>query len=264
MNSEALILEENAYYLYCVANNFGRQELLAPIAGIEGKRVYPIEFRNIVIVVHDTPAQLYAPEDEQLVLQAVIVHDKVIETVGDYYESTLPFTFNTIIKGVDGKTSKDSLAQWAAENYDLLLTKLDKVCGKKEYVVTVVMDCRAAGAAIMATDIELKEMQERIIASSRGKAFFIKEKMQAIVKEKIAQHADKLFQEIYPQIIGAVTEYRVEKAESETKDLLTLMKISCLANKSQCTDLSSAIDTILQNSTISVTFSGPWPPYSFT
>ena len=172
LNSEEL---KTAHYLYCVAENPAEPELFSELEGIEGERVYPIAYRDIVVVVHNTQPQIVAPEDEQRVLAAVLCQEKIIEEVGSRFASTLPFAFNTIVKGLEGESAKASLIKWLADNYDSLQTKLARVRSRKEYIVTVVMDCRIVGGELVATDAELKEFQESFAASSRGRAFFIRE-----------------------------------------------------------------------------------------
>jgi len=261
LNSEE---QKSAHYLYCVAENPDGRELFSELEGIEGERVYPIVYRDIVVVVHNTLPQIVAPDDEQRVLAAVLCHEKIIEEVGSRYVSTLPFAFNTIVKGLEGESARASLIKWLADNYDSLQTKLARVRGRKEYIVTVAMDCRIIGSELVATDDELKGFQETIAASSRGRAFFIREKMQAVLKEKIALYADKLFHELYPQITALVSEHRVEKSKPESKDQLVLLKTACLADSVQVDRLGAALDELMQRPGINVTFSGPWPPYSFT
>ena len=261
LNSED---QKNAHYLYCVAETPVEPELFTELDGIEGERVYPIAYRDIVVVAHNTLPQIVAPEDEQRVLAAVLCHEKIIEEVGRRFSSTLPFAFNTIVKGLEGQSAKASLIKWLADNYDSLQTKLARVRGRKEYIVTVVMDIRIIGGELLATDTELKEFQEKIAESNRGRAFFIREKMQAVLKEKIARYADELFHEIYPQLTALVSEHRVEKAKPESKDQLVLIKIACLADNTQVDGLGAALDKLTRRSGINVTFSGPWPPYSFT
>ncbi|MEI6285515.1 MAG: GvpL/GvpF family gas vesicle protein [Bacillota bacterium] len=261
LNSEA---QKNAHYLYCVAENPDGRELFTALVGIEGESAYPIVYRDIVIVAHNTLPQIVAPEDEQRVLAAVLCHEKVIEEVGSRYASTLPFAFNTIVKGLEGESAKASLIKWLSDNYDSLQTKLARVRDKKEYIVTIALDCRVIGSELVVTDAELKEFQETIAASSRGRAFFIREKMQAVLKDKIAGYADELFHEIYPQLTALVSEHRVEKAKPESKDQVVLMKVACLADNAQVDGLGAALDKLMQRPGINVTFSGPWPPYSFT
>ena len=253
----------SACYLYCVAENAG-EEVATDIKGVEGNIVYQIAFRDLVVLLHNCEPQPYNSSDEQQMLEWVLRHEEVVEEVSCIYSNVLPFAFNTIIIGVqEEKTAIGNLLQWFEANYTSLKTKLDRIRGKKEYVVKIFMDCRQLTADIMVNDAQLKALGENVVASTKGKSFFIKEKINALVKQKISIQADVYFHKFYESINNIVRECRIEKNAQAEKNQLMLMNLSCLADMQECLALGKVLDEFNSCTGINISFSGPWPPYSF-
>ncbi|MBU2700152.1 hypothetical protein Ga0466249_001244 [Sporomusaceae bacterium BoRhaA] len=248
-------------YLYCVIET--GDSLIEPVMlGIDKAHVYAIQYRDVAVLTHNCKSEPYNSDDEKKVIDWVLCHEKVIETAMSSYANVLPFAFNTIVKGNPGEAAADSLIHWIETNYNRLKNKLGVVRGKKEYIVKVLLNCCIAANELMNTDFELKALQEEVNGSAKGKAFLMKGKLQTLLKQKLADHADKLFQDIYASIIQTIAEYRVEKVKPPEKDQLMLLNLSCLAEINECEKLGEVLEQI-HYSGVTVSFSGPWPPYSF-
>jgi hypothetical protein len=248
-------------YLYCVIE-IGDSLIQPTMRGIDEKYVYAIQYRDIAVLTHDCKSEPYNSDDERQVIDWVLCHEKVIEAAMSSYANILPFAFNTIVKGKPGEVAADSLIHWLEMNYSRLKSKLKIVCGKKEYIVKVFLDCCIAATELMNTDFELKALQEEVNVSAKGKAFLMQGKLQTLLKQKLADHADKLFHDIYASITQTIAKYQVEKVKPPEKDELMLLNLSCLAEKNECEKLGEALEKI-NYSGVTVSFSGPWPPYSF-
>ena len=253
----------SACYLYCVAENAG-EEVAPDIKGIEGSTVYQIAFRDLVVLLHNCEPQPYNSSNEQQLLEWVLRHEEVVEEVSGIYSNVLPFAFNTIVTSGDKeKNAIGNLLQWFEGNYTSLKTKLDRIRGKKEYVVKIFMDCRQLTAEIMVNDEELKALKENVVASSKGKSFFIKEKISSLVKQKISIQADVYYHKFYESISTIIRECRIEKNNQAEKEQLMLMNLSCLADTEECLALGKVLDEFNSCTGINISFSGPWPPFSF-
>jgi hypothetical protein len=248
-------------YLYCVIET-GDNLIQSVMMGIDERQIYAIHYRDIAVLTHDCKPEPYNSADERQAIDWVLCHEKVIEAAMSSYANVLPFAFNTIIKGKPDEAAADSLIHWIETNYNRLKSKLETVSGKKEYIVKVFLDCRIAAAELMNIDIEIKALQEEVNSSAKGKAFLMKGKLQTLLKQKMADHADKLFHDIYTSITQTIAECRVEKSKPPEKDQLMLLNLSCLAEINECEKLGEVLEQIKYPG-VTVSFSGPWPPYSF-
>jgi len=257
----AVVLPEGRY-LYCVVES-GSSLAQPAMPGIDKKPVYAISYRDIAVLTHDCKPEPYNSTEERQVIDWVLHHEKVIEAAMNSYTNVLPFAFNTIVKGKQGEAAADSLIRWIETNYDRLKNKLKTVRGKKEYIVKIFLDCRVVADELMNTDPEIKALQEEVNASSKGKAFLLKGKIQTLLKHKMADYADKLFHDLYTTITHTIAEYRVDKIKPAAKDQLMLLNLSCLADVNECEKLGEVLEPIQHLPGVTVSFSGPWPPYSF-
>jgi hypothetical protein len=250
-------------YLYCV---FEVSDVLlqSNAAGIDEEPVYAVSYRDIAALVHNCKLEAYSSSEEKQAIEWVLCHEKVVEAAMSYYTNVLPFAFNTIIKGKPGEEAAvDSLLHWLDINYNRLKNKLETIRGKKEYIVKAFLDCRLVAVELMNTHPELKALQEQVDASSKGKAFLLKGKIEPLLKQKMAGYADKVFHDLYTSITAILVEYKVEKIKPVEKEQLMLLNLSCLADTNECEQLGRVLDEFDDKLGITISFSGPWPPYSF-
>ena len=109
-------IEEQGRYLYCVVDS-GEKVSFGEI-GIEGKEAYAIPYRDICAVVHNCPAQPYRSDDQEVVKAWVMTHQKVVDAAWERWDTVLPLSFDTIIKGeTEGSAERnEKMKPWVSLN----------------------------------------------------------------------------------------------------------------------------------------------------
>jgi len=248
-------------YVYCVAANW-KAARLGKI-GIEENEVYTIPYQEIAAVVHDCPPMPYESQDKTVVEKWVVAHETVIETAQATSGTVLPLGFDTIIKADDDENVEEKVKDWLKDDYQKLRETLDRVKGKREYVVQVSWDTKLIARELMGSDQELKDLDQQIKAKSKGAAYMYRQKLEKLLGGKLEQEANRRFHEFYDKIRSCIDEMKVEKLKKEQEPRQMLMNLSCLADQKEIETLGEELERIANMAGIFVRFTGPWPPYSF-
>ena len=248
-------------YIYCIVEN-SKEANLGNI-GIGGSKVYTIPCQDISAVVHDSPAKPYESEDNEVVKDWVIAHEKVVEIAWEKLGTVLPLGFDTIIMADKEKDPGEIVKDWLKEDYQNLKEKLDKVRGKAEYVIQVSWDTKVIFHILIEKDEELKKLSEEIKSKSKGAAYMYKQKLEKLLRGRLEREAERYFKEFYGRIKENTDDIRMEKIKKEEEPRQMIMNVSCLADKKDVKTLGDELDKINKGEGIFVRFTGPWPPYSF-
>ena len=250
-----------ARYLYCVAEDnkdttFGR-------IGIENNEVYAIPHKDLCAVVHNCSPKPYKSEVKEKVESWIVAHEKAVETAWAKFNTVLPFSFDTIIRGDQNGSAEDNIKKWLRDDYGNLKQKLDKLRAKAEYGVQIFWDPKIIGERLAAKDMRIKGLNEEIKSKSEGAAYMYRQKLENLVKKQIEKEAEKYSKYFYIQIKRCVDEIKVEKTKISEEGRQMLMSLSCLLLKEKSKVLGWELEKINKRKAFSVRFTGPWPPYSF-
>ncbi len=248
-------------YVYCIVES--SQEAQLGSIGINGTRVYAIHYQDISAIVHDCPSEPYESEDNDMVKNWIIIHEKVIETAWERFGIVLPLGFDTIIRAREEKDPKKVVRDWIKGEYQNLKKKLDRVRGKAEYGIQISWDTKIISHALIEKDEELNKLSDDIKSKPKGAAYMYRQKLEKSIREKLLPEAENHFREFYGRIKECTEDIKMEKNKKEEEPGQMLMNLSCLADKNGAKALGDELDKINNREGIFVRFTGPWPPYSF-
>jgi len=249
-----------ARYLYCIADS--SEELNLGKIGIDESQVYTIPYQDMSAVVHNCNAEPYKSEQKEQIKAWIISHQKVVDTASEKFGTVLPTSFDTIIKGDQGKSPEENMKDWLKDNHENLKQKMDKVKGRAEYGVQIFWEPKLIGEKLTNENEEIQRINQQIKKKGAGAAYLYRQKIENILKKEVEKKADAIFKGFYERIKIGVDDIRVEKTKSTSGGEM-LMNLSCLANKFQAKNLGVALEEINKLKGFSVRFTGPWPPYSF-
>lgn len=255
-------------YVYGIAR--GELRMSLGDVGLEGRPVYSVAVPGICAVVHKCPPEAYWSADEATVLRWIASHNSVVELACRSLGTVIPVSFNTIL--CDGPDGDLRVALWLEENRPALLSALERLEGRREYVVEVSLEslatllsgppgCPPAGAASTAAGEE-RELPDR--ASGPGTAYLVRLKSESERKAKIESAASRYRAEIVGRIQPLVDDLRVEPAGDGAGSGKTLVKVSCLLSPGRLRGLRDGLAGVEAPPGVKVRLTGPWPPYSFS
>ncbi|MFH1337581.1 MAG: GvpL/GvpF family gas vesicle protein [Nanoarchaeota archaeon] len=243
--------KDEGRYVYCIADseksiNFGR-------IGIDNSEVYTIPFKGLCAVVHNCKAEPYKSDDEVVVKNWIRQHDGVIDKASEL-GTVIPLTFDMIIKG-----SNKEVMNWLEKENGRLRDIIKRIEGKQEFGVQVFLDRKIMGSKIAEENKEIQGLRREMKKESKGKAYFLKQKIEKILKMEIEKRADLYFKDFFNRIKRFADDVRVGRVKNSDM----LMNLSCLVRKDNVEDLGTELGIINNINGFSVRFTGPWPPYSF-
>lgn len=252
-------------YLYCVVPSHERQGLPPKgraskgfgTAGISGKAVYPLNYRNLALVVHDCPPIPYNSSNPKKVAEWIKTHHQVVDRAWEAYGGVLPFSFNMIVRETPKENAFDNAIHWLETNYDLIQTRIKELNGKAEFGIQIFWDRERAAQKFLENDSLLLSLQNELKSKGKGAQFLIQEKMQKTLRLILERQGTQYTQEILDKVKNAVFDYKIEKVKEGE-----ILAFSCLAEKENPA-VGERLAEIEKSGQLKVRFAGPFPPYSF-
>ena len=248
-------------YLYCIVK--GNEDKKFAQIGIDGNKVYTICHKELCAIIHDCKAKPYQSNEEKIVAQWVMTHQKVIEKAWETYGVAVPASFDTIIVGDKEFTEEENLRKWLEDHYDDLLAKIEKFTGKAEYGVQIFWDANQMGARISRENEQIRKINEECRSKSKGAAYMYRQKLENLLKKELENQAEYYFKEFYNKIKVHVDDIKIDKIKNNTSDQQMIMNLACIMPRANSHLLGDELEKIDQMESFSVQYTGPWPPYSF-
>lgn len=214
--------------------------------GVEDEPVYAIGVDGLAAIVHECDS-LYDADDLARVREWLLDHQSVVEAAGEAFGTPLPFRFDTIVQGDD-----DAVRSWLRDDREEVEHHLSELAGHWEYRVTIE---RADDPEF--DDEELAELEDEAAEASEGRSFLV-EKQRDRRESELRRARDE---EIATDARRRLEDYAREVESSEESD--SVASLSLLVHEDDEDGVGEALDAVAEREGIEVTFTGPWPPYTF-
>ncbi|MFC6906128.1 gas vesicle protein GvpL [Halalkalicoccus tibetensis] len=263
-NQRATEFDEGRY-LYCAVRADGDASI--DVEGIEGGEVRIVEHEGIGAVVQPVDA-MFDSDDLTQVKRWLLAHQRVVDAAGEAFDTPVPFRFDTVIKGDDGRVEG-----WIDENGAQLDEALDELSGRWEYRIELRWDEAAVREGIAEGDEELAELEERIEGSSEGTGYLIEKQYDQRLAERLQARRDELAGELYDRVAehaaavetagdGGSTLLDASGTNGVDDGLETVVQLSVLAPGESEGPIGDVLEGFLEREGFDVNYTGPWPPYS--
>lgn len=247
-------------YLYCVTA--GTRDEILDIKGIGGGRVFALTVKDLKAIVQECdPA--FSTEDPKFVSEWVMVHQLVVDSAWERFETVVPFSFGTVIVAKDGKSARENLLEWLIQEDESLKEKLARLTAKAEYGVQVSWNREIVAPRVTRNDLEVQKLKKEIESKTPGTAYLMRQTLEGLLARRLESAADAYFREFYQKVSNCVEAVHLEKVRKDEPPLQMLMNLSCLVPKDKAARLGEELDKIDKIEGFRVRFTGPWPPYSF-
>ena len=186
-------------------------------------------------------------------------HEQIVETIMET-SSILPTRFGTIF------TSTDSLYGFVHRNQDLIADFLSDVQNKQEWSVKGYFDQKTALERL--GEHALAEAQSELKSLSPGLRYFQEKKVKFDIEKDLNRHLDQLLENTHQELAKhtvAYHELKLLSKEASGQELDMIFNWAFLIEQDRLDDLENTSNRLNQDSQngLTVTISGPFPPYSF-
>ncbi|MCU4753517.1 GvpL/GvpF family gas vesicle protein [Halobacteria archaeon AArc-curdl1] len=252
-------------YIYCVVDVEAGEELEA--TGIDDEPVRVITTDGIGAVVHDCD-DVYDSNDHTEIHRWLLRHQSVTDEAAEAFGTPLPFQFATIFRGND-----EVVCEWLKAERDNLEDALDSLAGHWEYRIEIVRTELIDAQALESDDDRLAELRAEIESATPGRKFLLESKYddrlgrirsdrnESIihdVRERLETHAREVHE------LDPSPDTRLQTDAKRSKEGRPIGRLTVLAREDLQSDIGSVLDDVAGKPGLEVTFTGPWPPYSFT
>jgi hypothetical protein len=255
-------LAEGAVYVYGVVTADAEPALEGAPSVEEGRPVELVAAPPVGVLVSRVSPALFAdangePGSDLAWLEAPVrAHQEVLEralAAGP----VIPMRFGTVV------SDEDALVAYVAERREGFTAALSDLAGKREW-----------GVKVLADEERLRERMradagaDEPTARSEGAAYLARKRTERLVAERLEADAAATAEQIHAALAA-----HAERAARLTQTLAppderrrVLLNGAYLVDAERDGDFGAAVDDLGRSHAeagISVTLSGPWPPYSF-
>ncbi len=245
----------DALYVYGIIRTGGNESSWGCL-GLENNQVFILSAGELNILVHKCKAKAYVSEYPEKIKELIVEHNNVLEEAGKGFGNVLPFSFNTIVQGKNGKSAEDDLKEWLKERQDKFKQLLDHVNGKREYGIAFFYDRKK-------WIDEIRAQASYPIGKTAGINYLLKGKQEYEIKDNLIRKIQRRMQEVHDAIKPKVCEIKIvqPKVRLMNKEEDLLMNISILANEQELNEVKQFLSKNMNQE--DYRFIGPFPPYSF-
>ncbi|WP_267643769.1 gas vesicle protein GvpL [Haloarchaeobius amylolyticus] len=269
---------DDGRYVYCIVDREGGapapDEPTLETEGVDGEPVSlvaadgsygPGDATDLAAVVHECDG-VYDATDERTVRCWLLAHQSVVDAAGEAFGTPLPFRFDTVVRGDDAR-----VATWMHDNGARLRDALDRVAGAWEYRIEVRWDETRLADRVAADDDELAALADRRAGASEGTAFLLDKQYERALSAATADHRSSVMAALRADLDAqarAITtvEQSVSSLEAagESADETVSESLTVLAAPEHEEAIGDRLDEVAARPGVTVRYTGPWPPYSFT
>ncbi|MGZ8867816.1 MAG: GvpL/GvpF family gas vesicle protein [Thermoanaerobaculia bacterium] len=161
-------------------------------------------------------------------------------------------------------SSEESLGKYLQDNATQLTRTLDRLDGKQEWTIRIEFDAQLWSNALTSRVHTLRQLNEEMATAAPGKAFLLKKKFDEEKKRASRTGEEGLLAEIQKAILDKLKGEVV--AESREQREGAFPQINVLVNRDEeaiLQDLHRELNDKYGGEGVTLSISGPWPPYTF-
>jgi hypothetical protein len=251
-------------YVYCVTDRAPGLEHLAA-----SERPELLDHDGLYAVVGRVSLDDFSEErlaqnlaDPDWLTEKVKLHERVVEHVMQS-GSVVPFKFGTVFKSDEGVRA---MLQAHADEFQRSLAEL---AGQDEWGVKIYCDRQRLADALSALNPGLVELDRKIRAAPKGRAFLLTRKRREFVANAVSNEVARLGQECFDRLAQSV---RLARSNALLQPELNghtgemILNGAFLAEKDKTAQFQSTLDGLREQfgtRGLLLACTGPWPPYNF-
>lgn len=257
--------EKELIYLYCITKS-------KPICNDfkdTGVKLSVIYFQGICAIVSDVSSDEFSEDnfkkglnDMNWLERKVRQHENVIERI--IQDTTvLPFKFGTIFD-----TEENVLQLLKTHGVEFKKT-IEELNGKEEWGLKIYCDPKKIGETLLVEDEGIKKLDGEIASSGKGRAFFLKKKREAVIKDVLNKRISEFTQDSFNRLKRQSHNAKINKllpAGITQKQGKMVLNAAFLINKKKIKEFDNIV-AYLKSRYISegleFDWTGPWPAYNF-
>lgn len=236
-------------YVYCIIQSRDDREF-GPV-GIAGdeNQVYTLRHGDLAAVVSEVPLRVYDPTREN-----IVAHETVNKTVMEEF-TVIPMSFGTLFR-----TDEDILALLDSTE-DALRDVLDKMQCKVEMGLKVLWDQEKVTEVLEEKNEEFGRLREQMKGAEEGSTYFARVQLARMLENGLEEMAEGYVSDIFETLEPVAVASRTNKPVGEQM----ILNAAFLIDRERREEFDEAVEELGEKygELLSLTYTGPWPPYNF-
>ena len=270
---EATATFEDGRYLFCLVSldevQRSHDELQPGIdefstTGIDDETAYLVTTDGIGAVVQHCES-LFDSDDVRQVQRWLLAHQRVVDEAGETFGTPLPFQFDTILKGDDA-----AVRDWLERTANRLESELETFAGHWEYRIQVTWADDHLTSAVLEANEELRAMRPEEDDVGEGTAFLREKQFAQRLERARRARCEELAGDLEARLnrlarsVTSLGPPRIASSIGVDDDRPEpFARFAVLAREDRAGEIGDELDEIAAIPGIEVTYTGPWPPYTF-
>lgn len=245
--------EKGGKYLYAVIVN-NKPHNLEGMVGIDEQGLKLVPYKDIAAVVSNVSFMNFDQFNKPALELLVAAHEVVNRKLAQDHD-TVPMRFGMVVE------NEESLLDVLGKAYLQFITSLEKLAGKTEFVLEVLLDEGTAIQKVVKENPEIQELQKNVSQRFGPMNIASKIKLGRYIFETLASRRKKYIEDI----LYFLKNYYLDASAGKLFDKTMIMNYSLLVDKHKQTELELKVDELGQKcgGELRFKFIGPMPPYSF-
>lgn len=240
-------------YIYGIIKSNGVRKGL-DIAGIGGRGVFSLNWRDLAAVVSTAKLQSYKTLTKEESVRDLVFHQKVIEEV--MKEAViLPAKFGTMAE------KEDEVTEVIKKGYPLLKATLKKMEGKLEVDLVATWETLEVVKAVYQENKKIQKQQARVAKSPEGRGVQEKIVLGKMVAEELARRKDRYGK----MIMNSLSKFAVDVCPHDLFEEEVVFNAAFLLERTKIKAFEKEVNKLDKKLAGRLNFRlvGPLPPYSF-
>jgi hypothetical protein len=193
-------------------------------------------------------------QDMQWLIEHAPLHENIVM---DIIKKTtiVPLKFCTIFK------NEKRVEEMLKEKYGSLKENLDRLTGKEEMSLKVFANAQIIGREITKESPEIQKLKEEKATKTPGVAYFVQQKIDVLLKDKIQQQITRAIKELYYETAKHAVDVTKNPVLKE-KDMV--LNAAFLVDKNHIKEFIQETNIIKEKyPSLQIRITGPFAPYNF-
>ena len=234
--------------------------------GIDDEPAYLVSIDGIGAVVQHCES-LFDSDDVRQVQRWLLTHQRVVDEAGETFGTPLPFQFDTILQGNDA-----AVRDWLERTADRLESELETFAELWEYRIQVTWADDHLTSAVLEANEELRAMRPGGNDVGEGTAFLREKQFAQRLERARRARCEELAGDLearLDRLARSVTSLGPQRLASsigvdDGERPEPFARFAVLAGEDRAGEIGDELDEIAAIPGVEVTYTGPWPPYTFS
>jgi hypothetical protein len=233
--------------------------------GIDQAPVRLIWYKDLGAITHACALVPFQSNDRDQVTSWLKRHQEVLDLAAEQFKSIVPIGFDMILDGAQMEDPDTVVVKWLKENYEFLVGLAQKLAGKAEYGIRITCSSEKLTEMAKSQNPAIGRLIKKMAGMKPGTAYLYRSELESLIRSTVSEFRGRVTQELLgklKEIVQEIKEGRILK-KFDASGAEVIADLAVLMEPEKTDDLGAVLEDYQNRFPVTITFTGPWPGYSF-